>query len=128
MSKTITVNDAIEQGYMFFAHDTGEFGHLHKIENITDADFEPDRPLYVAEKESYYSPSISSEEIAEALADIIDCQCGDETGDDTDDVRDIVIELDFTEVAEKINEALKHKKYYKLTTIQLIPNPATNEQ
>lgn len=127
MSKKLTVKEAIDQGYIYFGQDKGEFQHLHRIENISDADFEFG-PIMLAEKDSYYTPSISSEEIAETLADIVYSQCGDETGDDTDEVYDIVKALDFTDAAERINNALVKKKYYKLTNIQLIPNPTTNEQ
>ncbi len=119
MSKSLTVKEALEQGYVYFAQDKGEYTTLHRIENISEADFE-DGPQMLAEKDSYYTPFISSEEIAETLADIISSQCGDETGDDTDDVHDIVNGLDFSEASEKINEALNGKKYYKLTDIQLI--------
>lgn len=121
MSNKLTVKEALEQGYVFFAQDKGEFQHLHRIDVIKDADFEFG-PYMLAEKESYYTPSISSEEIAETLADIIYSQCGDETGDDTDDVYNIVKALDFTDAAERINNALVKKKYYKLTKIQLLPN------
>lgn len=127
MNSKLTVKEALEQGYIYFAKDQGEFQHLHRIEGITEADFE-DGPQMLAEKDSYYTPAVSSEEIAETLADIVYSQCGDETGDDTDDVYDIVKSLDFTDAANRINEALKYKKYYKLTSIQLIPNPTTNEQ
>lgn len=120
MNNKLTVKEALKQGYAYFGKDQGEFQHLHSIEVITEADFE-DGPQMLAEKESYYSPSISPEEIAETLADIMSNQCGDETGDDTDDVYDTVKALDFTAAVNIINEALKHKKYYKLTTIQLIP-------
>lgn len=121
MSKIITVKEAIEQGYIYFAQGKGEFQHLHSIEDINKCDFEYG-PLFVAEKDSYYTPNISPEEIAETLADIVSAQNGDETGDDTDDVYDIVKRLDFTAAANLVNEALKNKKYYKLTDIQLIPN------
>lgn len=122
----ITVAEAIEQGYVYFATDKGEFQHLNSIEGITDADFEYG-PQLVADKEPYHVPCISPEEIAETLADIVSQQNADETGDDTDDVYDIVKALDYSAMAATINEAIKHKKYYKLTNIELIPNPATNE-
>jgi len=127
MSNKLTVKEALEQGYVYFGKDQGEFQHLHNIEFVTDADFEFG-PLMLAEKESYYTPSVSPEEVAETLADIVYSQCGDETGDDTDDVYDIIKALDFTDAAERINNALLNKKYYKLTNIQLIPNPSTNDQ
>lgn len=120
MDNKLTVKEALEQGYVYFGKDNGEFQFVHRIECISEADFE-DGPQLLAEKESYYSPSISPEEIAETLADVIWNQCGDETGDDTDDVYDIVKSLDFSAAANLINEALKGKKYYKLTNIQLIP-------
>jgi hypothetical protein len=116
----ITVKEAIEQGYKYFAQDKGEFQHLFSIEVITNADFE-DGPQMLAEKEPYYTPSIAPKDIAYLLADHLDSMSGDETGDDTSDVYEIVKSLDFTAAAELINEALKGKKYYKLTSIQLIP-------
>lgn len=121
MSNKLIVKEAIEQGYVYFGKDQGEFQHLHSIESITEADFE-DGPQMLAEKEPYYTPAISPEEIAETLADVMSNQCGDETGDDTDDVYDIVKGLDFSAAANLINDAMKDKKYYKLTNIQLIPN------
>lgn len=122
MKNKLTVKEALEQGYVYFGQDKGEYQHLHSIEGITDADFEFG-PVMLAEKEPYYTPSVSGESIAELLADHIANWNGDETGDDTDDVYDIVNALDFTTAANAINKALQNKKYYKLTSIQLIPNP-----
>src|SRR6266540_20008 len=116
----ITVKEAINQGYRYYGQNKGEFQHLNSIDNMNDCDFECG-PVYLAEKEAYYTPGISSKDITNALADIVSCQSHDETGDDTDDVYDIVKALNFTVTASLINAALVHKKYYKLTNIQLIP-------
>jgi len=116
----LTRKEAIEQGYTYYGQDKGEFQHLYSIENMNEVDFESG-PVYLAEKEPYYTPAISPEEVTETLADMVYCQVSDETGDDTDDAYDIVKGLDFTATTKLINEALKDKKYYKLTSIQLTP-------
>lgn len=122
----LTVSEAIAEGYIFFGYETDGFGTIHRIEKMNEADFEIG-PLFLAEKESYYSPSISAESISELLAEQLWSSAGDETGDDTDDVYDIVKALDFTAVAEMINASLAHKKYYKLTKIQLIRDAKGND-
>ena len=120
MSKIITVKQALEQGYSLFSYgDKNEYQHLYSIEHANDGDFESG-PLYVAHKEPYYVPQISNEEISETLADLMSDQNHCETGDDTDDVYDIVKGLDYSLIAEAINAALANKKCYKITNIQLI--------
>lgn len=117
----LTKQQALDAGYTRYSYTRDGFSFIYPIENIQPHDFEGNN-LWCAEKEPYYIPSISSELIAELLADQMCSEVGDETQDDTDDVYDIVKELDFTETANKINAALGHKKYYKLTEIEIIPD------
>jgi hypothetical protein len=119
----LTVKEAIEQGYEYFGVDGPDWQSLQELGDIDcelelDPDFLDDKNLFT---KNSYSPSMSKQEIAELLADIIAVNHSEETGDDTDDVFDIVNGLDFTETANMINNALEKKRYYTLTDIKLKP-------
>lgn len=117
----LTKSEALTQGYEMYGTDMGEFQRLSRIEHLNEDNFE-DGPIYAANKEPYYTPQVSKEFIATLLAEQIADLNHDQTGDDDDDVFDIVKVLNFTAAADMINEALKHKKYYKLTKIEIVPD------
>jgi hypothetical protein len=115
----LTVAQAIEQGYTHFGFEGREYQHLNPIEDFHHSVSEENVVLF--DKEAGYVPSVSAEEIADLIAEQIQCEVNDNTADDTDDAYDIVKGLDFEPIAKMINDALDHKRYYFLTKIKLVP-------
>lgn len=118
--KQLTIKEAKEQGYEYYGHakKTG-FQRLRSIDNIDIDGLPEDAVLF--DKTPSFVPVISSEEIADILADVMAETCASNTGeDDTDEVYDTVKELDFSQAAKIVNDSLSHKKYYTLTDIKLI--------
>jgi hypothetical protein len=60
--------------------------------------------------------------IKELLAETIESDWGNDTGDDTEEVYRIIMKLDFEATAKMVNDAILKVKCYKLTKIQLIAN------
>ena len=119
--KTLTIKEAIEQGYKFCGEDRGEWQTLTRIDSLQENDeWLVNGALLLAEKD-YDNPGIDAESLADLLADHISNQWSDETGDDTDEVLDTIKKLDFQKFSEYINDSLTHVKSYKLTDIKLVP-------
>jgi len=117
----LTVKEALEQGYTKVGTKTNDWQSLVDLEDIKDFDSR-ETTFYLADKKSN-SPSTSVEDIKELLVEHISVNHSDETGDDTDDVYDLLnaIELsEFEPLVEKINKVLEAKTYHWLTDIQLI--------
>jgi hypothetical protein len=117
--ETLTVKQALEQGYTHYVFNSDGFQSLKDIVHISDEDFNRD-DIRVVEKESYHPYGISSKDIAELLADHLESNNGENTGDDTSQVYDTIMELDFTEAENKITEALSAINYYRASKIKLI--------
>jgi hypothetical protein len=122
MKIQMTVSQAIAAGYEYYGFDGRDFQHLHNVADVSEEDFNNDEIILLAEKEASYT-TIDPKYLAEIIADHMASAHSDETGDDTDDVYEIVKALDFTEAANKVNQALESKWHRKLTDIQLIPYP-----
>lgn len=120
--QTLTVKEAIEQGYTHWGMQIDDFQHLYKLEKISQADFDdanPKYPIVLAEKEPHYM-GMSAESLMEVVIDQI--MSSEEFGDDTDTVPDALSEMKgWDEFADRINEVLKGHPYWYLTQIRLIP-------
>lgn len=124
----LTKSEALAEGYVYYGKESDSFQFVTRLEHLNDVDFEEDGPFLLVEKEPYYTPSINAEDIADLLADNMNSWSGDNTGDDTDDVYDTVKALDFTQTAALINEALKDKRYYKLTKIEVVSDQLKHQK
>jgi hypothetical protein len=122
--KTITVKEALEQGYTLCGYEDLEMQSLKNIDNLEEEDFEPHYGyLCVANKESN-SASISSEELTEWLTD----RYYDTEGNPDDDTKDM--ELCFKEKTDiidefvsKMNEVYQKKKWWFLDSdLRLVPD------
>lgn len=119
--QTITVKEALEQGYTQCGYDGTDFQHLKQISELESDDFEENYrgKLVVAGTDSN-SVSIDKTEILDFLTD----RYYDESPDD--DTHDI--QVCFEEQSEKIeqfvsdmNEIYSKKEWFYLTEIQLLP-------
>lgn len=119
MENTLTVKEAIEQGYEHYIVDKGEYGHLREISDFEDET--EDEVFLLAEKTYRHPNGLSNEQIQEMFAnDIWDNYCSD-TGCDTDEVYDLIKAIDFSDVSERIDKALESVQYKIATQIRLIP-------
>jgi hypothetical protein len=115
----LTIKEALEQGYTKCGYDSTEWQSLMEIEEMNPVDFEQQK-IVLADKQSNYS-SVDQDDVRGSLADIISYRRSDETNDDTSNVYDTIMSLDFTSTVTQINEALKAHPYWFMTKIELIP-------
>ena len=119
----LTLKQAIEQGYTHYGFAHREWQHAEELHDdlfkeVEEGDHEN---LVLFEKKPSY-PSISKENIAERLAEYISDNDYEECHRDDECVYTSVKGMDFSEVANTINEALKVHKYWMLTDIKILPN------
>lgn len=117
--KQLTVKQALEQGYTLCGQDKGEFSILNNIGDMGHIDDFYDNTV-IAEKEGI-SCGTDPESLKEHVAEYFENMWADETGDDRAMVYDAIMEMDFSEITDKISEQINHIKSYKLTTIKLVP-------
>lgn len=116
--ETLTKEEAIKEGYTLCGFDKVDYQSLMPITDLSDAEIS-ERKILLADKDSM-SPKISADSIKEMLAEAIESDWGNDTGDDTEEVYRAVTKLDFEPIAKIINEALSVIKSYRLTKIQLV--------
>ncbi len=110
--KTITVTEALKQGYTLCGYEDLEMQGLKNIGNLDEEDFEPHHGyLCVANKQSN-SASISSEEIIEWLTD----RYYDTEGNTDDDTHDM--ELCFKEKTDITEEFIQNPMQYKFAKLR----------
>jgi hypothetical protein len=126
MSKenSLTVKEALEQGYTLYGYEEYEYQSLSEISDLDADEFESaeahGRTIIAAEKE----PSFVSVKVEDLYDDLIDNLMDREEahGDDTREIEHLVkTAVNWPEIADKINAALKTRPYYTLTQIKLLP-------
>lgn len=118
-AQVMTKEDALKQGYTLCGFDDTEWQCLMNIADLSDSEITESK-IFIADKDSI-SPKISADSIKEILAENIESDWGNDTGDDTEQVYKTVNSLDFEPTAKIINDALSKIKSYRITKIQLIP-------
>ena len=117
-NKMMTTEQALQDGYIHYIYDEGEFSRLKSIE-VDAIDF--DRNPILVEKEGYHHTAPNSKNLAELIAEHVYCDIGSETGDDDiKDVYDAIEKIDFTYISQQIQEILNKKTYYRSANISLI--------
>lgn len=130
-NQKLTVEEALSQGYTRWLVAKGGFQSLCDLTHITDGDF--DRyEIELVNKEPYSPPCyIDTETIRENLAEHCELQHRDETGDDTNQVYDAILELP-TELFQPIIDAISSKmhglNYYRGSGITLIRSTTLTNQ
>lgn len=116
---TKTVKQALEEGYEYYVYDSDGWQSLNYI---SDGEMDFDRSdIVLIKKESVSPAGMDSKQIAELIAEHLEVNHSDDTGDDTEQVYNAIKELDFSEVEKMIDEALSKIKYYTSSGIKLIP-------
>jgi len=116
-NKKLTIEEALEQGYTMCIYG-GYSNALDLIEDAKDIDFT--REPYFLEPTMSHPGGLSSKEIAEMMAEQLQLNYS-ELVDDDETVYNIIKELDFKDMEDKITEALSKVNYYPSTNIKLIP-------
>jgi len=116
MKSTLTVKEALEQGYTHYGFDGEEYNH--KISKIDNAYF-PDGALLV-DKDNSYPFTISAKSIEEWVCETLIGE-QDEVSDPDGELSELASEADFQKLADDINERMSKIKYRDLTDIELIP-------
>ena len=117
--QTLTLKQAVKQGYSKVTHTRGEWTFVTDIEDLTDEDFE-ENSWWLCEKDPK-SYSVSIEDISELISGTISQQESDENGRDDDRVYDVLKKIDYSDIVNKINSNLKeHCAYYTLAGIRLV--------
>ena len=113
---TLTVKQALEQGYTYCVLEDGETGLIKIEESIYFSEGD-----YFLTEKTPHPFQISDKDIEEMVIDLLCNQ--DEVNDEDGDLADLVSDakIDFSEVTQKVNDALSAKKYYQSTQIKLIP-------
>lgn len=121
MEITLTIKEALEQGYTKVGTDTSVWQYLYDIEDLTAVDFEDKTKYFLAEKEAQYHLR-ETKDLAEMIADRISDDYADETGcDDVSDILEQIKAIDFSSVTQKINYVMTGYPYWNLTKIRLMP-------
>jgi hypothetical protein len=120
MEPILTLQEALEQGYTGCVYAKDGYQHIKQLAFPDEIDWKRD-DIYLVNKESYNPAGMDSKEIAETLADQIYENHYDEIGDDTDAVWDVIKAIDFSDVEERINNALSSLHYYRQSKIRLKP-------
>lgn len=117
--KELTVKEALEQEYVYYVYNDDGY---QSLKDISDMEMDFDREdIRLVSKEPYAPCGMDSKNIAETIAEIIEQNHVEDTGDDTEQVYDAIMEIDFSEAEKLINEALSKLNYYRATEIKLIP-------
>lgn len=112
----LTVKQALEQGYKTYLYPADGF----QRGNVLGED-EPDfkkQPMLTEKEARHYS--CNEESIKDILANQIDEWYAEETGDDDSIIYDLIMELDLSDIAERIDEKLKESSYYRQSDVKLI--------
>lgn len=117
--KELTVKEALEQEYVYYVYNSDGYQALKDISDM-EMDFNRD-DIRLVNKDSYAPCGMDSKNIAETLAEIIEESHSFDSGDDTNQVYDAIMEIDFSDAEKLINEALSKLKYYRAADIKLIP-------
>ncbi len=119
LQKTMTVKEALEQGFEYYVYDSDGW---QSLKDISDMDMDWNRDdIKLVNKEPTHPFGLDAKYIAETLAEIISINYADESGFDGDDVYDTIKDLDLSDTEDKINEALSKIIHYRSSGIKLVP-------
>lgn len=119
-NQILTVKEALAAGYTNCIYDSDGYQALKDIAELEPSDFREDKYLVVCETNGI-SPTIDEDDLKALVRDHINDNWECETGDDTNEVYDILDSIDYSEIAKTINEKLQAKSYCAGTDIRLIP-------
>jgi hypothetical protein len=116
--ETLTLQQAISEGYTHFGYTGRDYQSVNPLEDITEDDFKDDN-IVLFEKKPFYL-GIDADNLRDIVTDtVID---NGEIADDTDEPYDLLRDgVNWEKFAEEINDAMRHRPYWRLTKIKLVP-------
>lgn len=116
----LTLQQAIDQDYQYFVYPANGYQALNALTDYSEEEINWDNNPTLCHKEPQHPAGMDAEELKDHLADLIADNHASETGCDTDDVSDAIKEIDFSEIAEKIQEKLNGINFYWQSEIELV--------
>jgi hypothetical protein len=116
----LTLQQAIEQGYEYFVYPSDGYQSLKSLSEYSEDEINWKNNPTLCGKEPQHPGGMDAEELRDHLAGLISDNHASETGCDTDGVYDAIKEIDFTEIAEKIQEKLNGINFFWQSKIELI--------
>ena len=117
---TITLSEAKQQGYTHFFYIGDGFQSMKELEQATENDV--NRGIELVSKDSYQPSSMDAKSLRDMIAEDIECNHSDESGDDTGAVYDSINKMELTpfeELLKHIDAELKKLNYYKGSGIKI---------
>jgi hypothetical protein len=119
-TRTITIKEALSEGYRLCGIQSNEFQCLSEIKNLTDEDLaNSENDYYLADKHGDCY-SFNKDEISELLAETISVNESEDTGRDTDEIYKAIKAINFKNTQLELDKVLSQFVTYKLTDIKLI--------
>jgi len=119
MTEQLTKSEALAKGYRMCGRDNGNMWQgLCEIESLSQTDF--DFNGWLVASTDLITPSIDEDYIKERVADMLSDEWSSETGDDTNEVFNLIKEVDFGPITKAIKEKLGDYGMYQLTTIRIV--------
>ena len=115
-NKKLTLKQAIEEGYKSFVYPEDGFQALKDL----DYDIDFDKKPMLVEKESYRPRGLDAKNIAELIAENLEENHSSDSGDDTRQVYNSIMQIDFSDVEKMIDEKLSKLNYYRQSDVELI--------
>lgn len=115
-NKKLTLKQAIEEGYKSFVYPADGFQALKDL----DYDIDFDKKPMLVEKEHYHPSGMHAKHIAELIAENLEENHSSDSGDDTRQVYDAIMEIDFSDIEKVIDEKLSKLNYYRQSDVELI--------
>jgi hypothetical protein len=116
---TMNRTEALAAGYEYCGIAGKDYQSLIEIKELQEIDLIDHELVWVLASRDCSRPTIKATDIREMIADNMESDWGNDTGDDTEDVYNAVMKLDFEETAKMINDALSFKWSRTLTKIRL---------
>lgn len=115
----MTKSEAIKKGYTRYGIEGRDFQSLNDIADMTDEDFNDPRGKLVLAGTEENHVSIDADSLRDMVTDNL--MDNNEFMDDTDEIPNLLkSEINWDEMAEKINAVCKKRPYWFLTDIELV--------
>lgn len=116
----LTLLQAIEQGYKHFVYPEDGYQALKSLSDYSENEIIWEKKPTLCNKEPQHPAGMDAQELRDHLADVISDNHSSETGCDTDVVYDAIREIDFSDIAVKIQEKLNEINFYWQSEIELL--------
>jgi len=110
--KTITIEEAINQGYTLAGVQGRDWQQGIPLAELNSEDLK--LQVWCPFSKEFRTPGMDEESIKEMIADAIETNWSEDTGDDTEEVYKLIISVDFQPLLDKIKEKVKEVQAFSL--------------